>query len=53
MEHLNKTGYSYFSHLSRGLRLSLRCLVVSFRLFVHAFLPSVWEDTGWQDLGKD
>ena len=52
MKHLEENGYTYFEHMKVAFKLSFRCLVVSFKLIVHAFIPFIWVDTGWKKLGK-
>lgn len=52
MKHLKDLNISYFQHMSKAFGHIWSCLKVTFKLFVHAFIPSIWEDTGWKDLGK-
>jgi hypothetical protein len=36
MNHLDETGYSYFTHLRRAWTIAFICLV-------HGLLPNIWE----------
>jgi hypothetical protein len=50
MKHLKET--TYFGHMKSAFGHILDCQIVSFKLFIHAFLPFIFEDTGWKNLGK-
>lgn len=52
MKHLRDLDLSYFEHMRKAFSHIVECQKVSFKLFIHAIFPSIWEDTGWKNLGK-
>jgi len=52
MKHLKETNLTYFSHMKKAFAHIFSCQIVSLKLFIHAILPFIFEDTGWKNLGK-
>lgn len=52
MKHLKEQNMTYFQHMRTALSYVVRCQIVSLKLIIHAFLPFIFEDTGWKNLGK-
>ena len=46
MSHLNDTGFSYLSHLTRAWKLS-------FVLLVHGIFPNVWKTKASDEICKE
>jgi len=46
MRHLKKNGMTYLQHWVFAVGHSVRCLAAACKLFVHAWLPCVFENAG-------
>ena len=44
-KHPNAIGETYLQHLVKGVSFSIKLLVVSFKVFIHAILPCFFENS--------
>jgi hypothetical protein len=46
LEHPKSLGMTYFEHFKRAISMCIQSGAASFALFVHAFVPKYFPDTG-------
>ena len=43
--HPNSIGETYFGHLIKGLGFSLKLMLISLKVFIHAIIPCFFENS--------
>jgi hypothetical protein len=51
-KHLKDNNLSYFEHMLTAFIYTYKCLIVGIKMLIHAFIPFIFEETGWKELGK-